>query len=44
VEVPKGSLTVNCLGAKQGDLGKILIGTTHPVAKEVPIYVRFAVK
>lgn len=44
VEIPKGAHTVNCLGAKQGKLGKILIETTHPSAKEVPIYVKFAVK
>jgi hypothetical protein len=44
VEIPKGSRTVNCLGVNQGELAKILIGTTHPIAKEVPIYVKFAVK
>lgn len=44
VEVPKGAHTVNCLGAEKGTLGRILIKTTHPIAKEVPIYVKFAVK
>lgn len=44
VEIPKNTRSVNCLGVKKGALGKILIETTHPSAKEVPIYVRFAVK
>ena len=44
VEIPKNTRTVNCLGVKNGSLGKILIETTHPTAKEVPIYIKFAVK
>jgi hypothetical protein len=43
VEVRQGSRQVNRLGSKQAKMGKILIETTHPSTKQVPIYVRFAV-
>jgi len=44
VEVPKDARTVNCLGSKQGEMGKVLIETTHPITKELPVYVKFAVR
>jgi hypothetical protein len=42
VEVLKGSPITNRLGTKQGKAGKIVLGTTHPTAKEVQLFVRFA--
>ena len=44
VEVLKNSRIVNCLGSKQGKMGKVLIETTHPITKELPVRVKFAVK
>ncbi len=44
VAVRKGSRQVIRLGSKQGGLGRILIETTHPAAKELLIRVKFAVK
>jgi hypothetical protein len=44
VEIPKGSRTVNRLGYEQGKLARIVLATTHPIAKTVTLYVKFAVK
>lgn len=44
VEVLKGSRTVNCLGSDLGEYGRVVIETTHPVTKEVTVYVRFTVQ
>jgi hypothetical protein len=43
VAVRVGSRQINRLGSKQAKMGKILIETTHPSVKQLPIYVRFAV-
>jgi len=43
VGVKKGSRQVNRLGSKQAKMGKIVVETTHPSAKRLLIYVRFAV-
>jgi hypothetical protein len=44
IAIPKDARPINRLGSTQGPLGKIIIDTTHPTAKTLPIYVRFAVK
>jgi hypothetical protein len=44
VEVPKDAQPVNRLGSVQSDYGKVVLETTHPTAKTVPVYVKFAVK
>jgi hypothetical protein len=35
---------MNRLGGVGTDVGKIMLHTTHPTAKEVTLYVRFAVE
>ncbi len=42
--IPKGSPTINRLGSQQGKVGVINIETTHPSAKQLPIYVSFAIE
>lgn len=44
ITVPKGAPSVNRLGSQQGKVGSIIIETTHPSAKQVLIYVSFAVE
>lgn len=44
ITIPKGSPSMNRLGSQQGKVGLINIETTHPSAKQVPIYVSFAVE
>jgi len=44
VEIPPGTRLVNRLGTDQAKAGKIVIETTHPTMKTVPIQVRFAVE
>ncbi|MBN2023700.1 MAG: DUF1573 domain-containing protein [Pirellulales bacterium] len=44
VRVIEGGKSANYLGAKQGDIGYILLGATHPHVRELKIPVRFAVK
>lgn len=44
IEIPPGSRLVNRLGTNQAKMGKIVIETTHPTAKTVPIQVKFAVE
>lgn len=44
VEVSKDAPAANHLGGTGSGLGKIVLHTTHPTAKEVTLYVRFAVE
>ena len=45
IEIPPGSPQVSLLGGSdQADFGKIILHTTHPEAKELRIWVRFAVE
>ncbi|MEO8498152.1 MAG: DUF1573 domain-containing protein [Planctomycetota bacterium] len=44
VELDKSAPTMNRLGGVGASVGKIIIHTTHPTAKEVTLYVRFAVE
>jgi hypothetical protein len=44
IEVPKGVPPMIHLGNKQGELGKIVVGTTHPDAKQVQVFVQFSVE
>jgi hypothetical protein len=44
VEVPKDSRPIDRLGSKQSKYGEIVIETTHPTAKELPIHVKFAIE
>jgi hypothetical protein len=43
IEIPPGSPPVNRLGTKQGELGEIILKTTHPQVPKLRILVRFAV-
>jgi hypothetical protein len=43
IEIPAGLDRVNHLGAEYGSYGEVVLNTTHPVTKQVPIRVRFAV-
>ena len=42
--IPAGSRLVNRMGTRQAKMGKIVIETTHPTMKTVPIRVKFAVE
>ena len=44
IQIPAGSRLVNRLGTDQAKMGKIVIETTHPTAKTIPIQVKFAVE
>jgi hypothetical protein len=44
IEVPKGSPLANHLGSEQGELGQIMLETTHPQARQLRIFVQFAVE
>ena len=44
ITVPTGLEAVNFLGPTPDDLAKIVLKTTHPFVKEVPIRVRFAIE
>lgn len=44
IDIPPGSRALDRMGGEQGELGKIILQTTHPVAKEVRIFVQFAVE
>ncbi len=43
IEVPPGAPSINRLGSQQGKVARVNIETTHPSAKQVPVYVSFAV-
>jgi hypothetical protein len=42
IEILKGSPIINRLGTQQGKAAKVVLATTHPTAKEVLIFPRFA--
>jgi hypothetical protein len=42
--IPPGQSPVSRIGGEQGELGKIILHTTHPIAKEVRLYVQFAIE
>jgi hypothetical protein len=44
IEIPKGSPPGNHLGSDQGQLGEILLETTHPRVPKLRILVRFAIE
>lgn len=44
IEIPAGSRLINRMGTEQAKMGQIIIGTTHPDIKKIPIYVKFAVE
>ena len=44
IEVPPGSRLVNRMGSDQAKFGKIVLESTHPTVKEIPINVKFAVE
>jgi hypothetical protein len=44
ISIPRGAPSINRLGSVQGKWGVINIETTHPTAKEMPIYVSFAIE
>ncbi len=43
IEIPPGSRSVSHMGWRHEDQGQIVIETTHPHAKQLPIFLRFAV-
>jgi hypothetical protein len=44
ISVPKGTRPMIHLGTAQGDEGKIVLKTNHPLSPDVVINVRFAVE
>ncbi|MCA9121327.1 MAG: DUF1573 domain-containing protein [Planctomycetaceae bacterium] len=44
IEVSKDAPPVNHLGGERSSVGKIVLQTTHPTAKELTLFVRFAVE
>jgi len=44
VQIPKGSRPADHLGPEEGELGRIVLQTNHPKARELRILVRFAVE
>lgn len=44
LRIPPGTPAISRYGGQQGELGKIILQTTHPIAKEVRLYVQFAVE
>lgn len=44
VSIPPGSRPTNRLGSKQSLLGEIVIETTHSQARQITLYVRFAIQ
>ncbi|MCA9165102.1 MAG: DUF1573 domain-containing protein, partial [Planctomycetales bacterium] len=44
VTIPADTTPVNRLGSEQAKAGRVLIKTTHPLAKEILLYVAFAVE
>ena len=44
IRVPKGSPPVDHSGSEQGKLGRVVLGTNHPLSHQLRIYVRFAVE
>ena len=44
IEVRPGSRLINRMGSEQAKYGKIVIESTHPTVKKIPINVKFAVE
>jgi hypothetical protein len=44
IEVPPGLPPINRMGGKQAELGRIVLESTHPTTKQVPIRVKFSVE
>ena len=44
IEIPAGQSPVNCMGAENAELGLVVLETTHPQTKQVPIHVKFSVE
>jgi hypothetical protein len=44
IEVPPGQSPINLQGGEQGKLGRVVFRTTHPDAKEVRLFVQFAIE
>jgi hypothetical protein len=44
IEIPPGTPAMDRFGGEQSELGKIVLSTTHPVAKEVRLFMQFAVE
>jgi hypothetical protein len=44
INIPPDASPISRLGGEQGELGKIKISTTHPIAKEVRLFVQFAIE
>lgn len=42
--IPPGQPALSRFGGEQGELGKIVLQTTHPIAKEVRLFVQFAIE
>ncbi len=44
IEIPSGLNPINRLGSAEAGYGRIVLETTHPQTKQVPIRVKFAVE
>jgi hypothetical protein len=44
IEIPAGLGSMNRMGAEQAALGRVVLETTHPQTKQVPIHVKFSVE
>ena len=44
ITIPPNAAPISRMGGEQGELGKIIVHTTHPIAKEVRLFVQFAVE
>lgn len=44
IEIPAGLAPVNHLGGEQAEMGRIVLETTHPLTKQIPIQVSFSVE
>jgi hypothetical protein len=44
IEVPAGLAPVNRMGGEQAEMGRIVLETTHPLTKQIPIHVVFSVE
>jgi hypothetical protein len=44
IEIPPGTAPVNRLGSEQAKLGEIVLETSHPQAKQIRLYLKFAIE
>ncbi len=44
IEIPAGLTPVNHMGGEQAEMGRIVLETTHPLTKRIPIQVGFSVE